>query len=61
MMNAESLISERVICIGMVRPDAAARGCGEVKDGLVDKYVFRGLAYSLSDLPHSRAALFPPT
>ena len=48
MMNAESLISESVICIGIVRPEAAARGCGEVNDGLVDKYVFRGLACPLS-------------
>lgn len=37
MMNADSWISERVICRGIVRPDDAARGCGEVKEGLVDR------------------------
>jgi len=37
MMNADSLMSDSVILRGIVRPDAAARGCGEAKDGLVDK------------------------
>lgn len=37
MMNAESLMSDKVILRGIVRPDAAARGCGEAKDGLVDR------------------------
>ena len=37
MMNAESLISDRVICKGIVRPEAAARGCGEAKEGFVDR------------------------
>lgn len=46
MMNADSLMSDRVILRGIVRPDAAARGCGEAKEGLVDKYVFKGFACS---------------
>lgn len=46
IIKAESLISESVIWSGMVRPDAAARGSGEVKDGFDDRYVLRGLAYS---------------
>lgn len=37
MMNAESLMSDSVICRGMVRPEDAARGCGEVKDGVVER------------------------
>lgn len=37
MMKAESLIWDKVICKGMVKPEAAARGCGEAKEGLVDK------------------------
>lgn len=37
IMKADNLISERVILIGIVRPDAAARGSGEAKDGLVDR------------------------
>lgn len=37
MMNADSLISERVICSGIVRPDDAASGWGEVKEGLVER------------------------
>lgn len=45
MIKADSLISDRVICKGMVRPDDAARGCGEVKEGLMERYVFRGLAF----------------
>ena len=36
-MKAESLISDSVICRGIVRPEEAARGCGEVKEGFVDK------------------------
>jgi len=33
-MNADSLISDRVICKGIVNPDEAAKGCGDVKEGL---------------------------
>ena len=44
MMKAESLISERVICMGIVNPDAAATGRGDVNVGLVERYVFKGLA-----------------
>ena len=33
IMNAESLISDNVIDSGIVRPDAAARGFGDVKLG----------------------------
>lgn len=42
--KAESLISDNVIDRGIVSPAAAANGCGEVKLGLADKYVFRGFA-----------------
>jgi hypothetical protein len=45
MMKAESLISDRVICRGIVNPDDAARGCGDVKEGFENRYVFRGFAY----------------
>lgn len=37
IMKADNLMSERVIFKGMVRPEAAARGRGDVKEGLVDK------------------------
>lgn len=43
-MNADSLISDNVICSGMVKPDDAARGCGEQKDGFEKRYVFSGFA-----------------
>ena len=43
-MKAESLISESVICSGIVRLEDAARGCGEVNDGFVDRYVLSGFA-----------------
>ena len=33
MMKAESLKSDKVICSGMVRPEAAANGWGDVKEG----------------------------
>ena len=33
MMNADSLISDNVICKGIVKPEEAARGCGDVNDG----------------------------
>ena len=36
-MKADSLISESVICRGIVRPEEAARGCGDVKEGFVDR------------------------
>jgi hypothetical protein len=45
MMNAESLNSDKVICRGIVRLDAAASGCGDVKPGLADRHVLRGFAY----------------
>ena len=44
MMNAESLISDSVICNGIVRPEAAASGCGDVKEGFVCRYVLSGFA-----------------
>ena len=34
MIKAESLISDSVIWSGIVRPDDAANGCGDVKLGL---------------------------
>jgi len=33
MMNADNLISDNVICKGIVKPDEAASGCGDVNDG----------------------------
>lgn len=36
-MNAESLISDSVICSGIVKPAEAAKGCGDVKDGFEHK------------------------
>ena len=36
-MNAESWKSESVICRGMVRLEDAARGPGDVKEGVVDR------------------------
>lgn len=44
-MKAESLISDRVIFNGIVNPEEAARGSGDVKDGFENRYVFKGLAY----------------
>lgn len=44
MMNADSLISDSVICSGIVNPDEAASGCGDVKDGFENRYVFKGFA-----------------
>lgn len=44
MIKADSFISDKVICKGIVNPEAAANGCGEVKDGLENRYVFKGLA-----------------
>lgn len=37
IMKADNLISESVIFSGMVRPEDAASGCGEVNQGFVDK------------------------
>jgi hypothetical protein len=44
MIKADSLISDRVICRGIVKPEDAARGCGDVKEGFENRYVFRGFA-----------------
>lgn len=44
MMKADSLISDKVICSGIVRPEDAANGSGEQNDGLEKRYVLRGLA-----------------
>ena len=44
MMNADNLISDRVNDKEMVNPDAAAKGCGDVKSGFECKYAFRGFA-----------------
>lgn len=43
-MNADSLISDRVMDRGIVNPAEAAKGCGEVNVGLAERYVFNGLA-----------------
>ena len=37
MINAESRISDRVICKGIVRPEDAAKGWGEEKEGVVER------------------------
>lgn len=37
MMKADSLISDRVMERGIVRPEAAASGCGEVNSGLEER------------------------
>lgn len=47
MTKPDKRILDRVICNGIVKPDAAARGCGDAKSGLVDKYVFSGFAWTL--------------
>lgn len=44
MMKADSFISDNVNDRGIVSPDAAARGCGDVKLGFECRYVFRGFA-----------------
>jgi hypothetical protein len=46
MIKADSLISDKVIWRGIVKPDAAAKGCGDVKDGFENKYVFNGFAWT---------------
>jgi hypothetical protein len=43
----ESRISDNVMARGIVKPDAAASGCGDANDGFVDKYVFSGFACTL--------------
>ena len=45
-MNADNLMSDSVNDKGMVSPDAAAKGCGDVKSGLECRYVLRGFACS---------------
>lgn len=37
MMNADSLISDSVMERGIVRPEAAASGCGEVNSGFAER------------------------
>ncbi len=44
MMKADNLISDNVIWRGIVNPDDAAKGWGDVNDGLENKYVFKGFA-----------------
>jgi hypothetical protein len=44
IINADSLISDRVMDSGIVNPAAAAKGCGDVKLGLAERYVFNGFA-----------------
>lgn len=44
-MKAESLISDKVIDRGIVSPEAAARGFGDVKLGFESRYVLSGLAW----------------
>lgn len=46
IIKAESLISDNEIERGIVRPEAAAKGCGDVNTGFEYKYVFRGFACS---------------
>lgn len=35
MTKPDSRMSDKVICKGIVRPEAAARGCGDAKEGFV--------------------------
>lgn len=44
------MISDKVICNGIVNPEDAASGWGEVKDGFENKYVFRGFACNVVDI-----------
>ena len=44
MINADNLISDKVICRGIVNPEEAANGIGEVNEGFENKYVLRGFA-----------------
>lgn len=37
IMKADNLISDNVICNGIVNPDAAASGCGDVNDGFENR------------------------
>ena len=37
IMNADNLMSDKVICNGIVKPEDAASGCGEVKDGFENR------------------------
>jgi len=58
MINADSLISDKVIDSGIVNPAAAAKGCGDVKLGLAERYVFNGFACGVpilaADMIHER-------
>lgn len=44
MINADNLMSDNVNDNGMVSPDEAANGCGDVKSGFECRYVLRGFA-----------------
>lgn len=46
MTKPDNLMSDSVICKGMVRPLAAASGDGLAKVGLVERYVFKGFAWT---------------
>lgn len=50
--KADSLISDKVIDRGIVSPAAAASGCGDVKEGFADRYVFKGFACIVDALAH---------
>ena len=50
IINADNLISDNVICSGIVKPEEAARGCGDVNDGFENKYVLRGFACNVDIL-----------
>jgi len=47
IINADNLKSDNVICNGIVKPDEAASGCGDVKSGFEKRYVFKGFAWLL--------------
>lgn len=40
-------MSDSVIWRGIVKPDEAARGCGEVKDGFEERQVLSGFACNM--------------
>lgn len=47
MTKPDNRISDKVICRGIVNPDAAAKGSGDANVGFAERYVFRGLACTL--------------
>ena len=74
MTNPDSLMSLRVIARGIVKPLAAAKGCGDAKLGLVERKVLSGFActrvlrvrkasplYTILKMPRKRSSARSPT